>query len=181
MDRITEFRKALTVPMAELDIASLVQSLSRNPEEFPDMYRLTSDADITASWRALWVCEKLSEIYPEWFASLQDELTERLLVCQHDGSKRLLLSILFNLPVAEPISVSLLNFCLDAMLSPDESIAVQALCIKIAYRLCIKEPELLHELRILLESSNMEFVSKAVNSTIRNTLKRINQTSKRKK
>ena len=181
MDRISEFRKALTVHIAELNIAPMVQSISQSPEEFSDMYRLTSDANITASWRALWVCEKLSELHPEWFVPLQDELTERLLTCQHDGSKRLLLSILFNLPVTEPVSVPLLNFCLDGMLSPDESIAVQALCIKIAYRLCTKEPELLHELRIVLESANMEFFSKAVNSTIRNTLKRINQTSKRKK
>lgn len=181
MDRIGEFRKALNVHISALNIAPLVQSISHNPEELADMYQLTTDEQLTVSWRALWVCEKLSEKHPDWFVPLQNELTQRLLACSHDGSKRLLLSILFNLPVTEPVSVPLLNFCLDRMLSLNESIAVQALCIKITYRLCQAEPELLNELRILLESAETEFFSKAVNSTIRNTLKRIHQSSKRKK
>ena len=146
-----------------------------------DMYKLTFDNKLLVSWRALWVCEKLSEVHPGWFVPLREELTGRLLNCTHDGSKRLLLSILFNLPVQEPISVPLLNFCFDRMFSPAESIGVQALCIKTAYRLCQKEPELLGELRIILESVETEFFSKGVTTTIRNTLKKINQTTKRKK
>lgn len=180
MERIDEFRNTLSVHIAELNIEPMIKSIRENPEEFADMYKLTFDPQLIVSWRALWVCEKLSEIHPGWFIPLQEELTERLLSCLHSGSKRLLLSIFFNLPVREPISVPLLNFCFDRMLSLNESIATQALCIKIAYRLCQKEPELLGELRIILESAETNFFSKGVNTTIRNTLKKINQTTKTK-
>lgn len=181
MERIDKFRNALSVHISELNIGPLVKSIDQHTEEFPDMYKLTNDSKRLVSWRALWVCEKLSEIHPGWFVPLREELTERLLNCTHDGSKRLLLSILFNLPVEEPISVPLLNFCFDRMFSPSESIGVQALCIKTAYQLCLKEPELLGELRIILESAETEFFSKGVTTSIRNTLKKINQTTKTKK
>lgn len=180
MSKISEFREALSVRLSVLDIKPLVQSIEQHPEEFSEMIRLTTDNNQTISWRAYWVCEKLSERHPEWFIPLQEELIERLLTCSHDGSKRLLLSILFNLPATEPLSVRLLNFSFDRMLLPSESIAVQALCIKIAYRLCLSEPELLDELRRVLESAEPELFSAGVASTLRNTLKRIYQTTKTK-
>ena len=97
MERIDEFRNMLLVHISELDIKPLVKEINYHPEYFPDIYQLTSDSKPLVSWRALWVCEKLSEIHPEWFIPLYGELTDRLLTCKHDGSKRLYLSILFNL------------------------------------------------------------------------------------
>ena len=97
------------------------------------------------------------------------------------GSKRLLLSILYHAPATKVPSVALLNFCLDAMLSPQESIGVQSLAIRMAYRLCEPEPELLYELRTILESTETEMYSTAVKSAVRNTLKKINQKNKKKK
>ena len=173
METIDEFRNMLLVHISELDIKPLVKEINYHPEYFPDIYQLTSDSKPLVSWRALWVCEKLSEIHPEWFIPLYGELTDRLLTCKHDGSKRLYLSILFNLPIQEPISVPLLNFCFDRMFSPAESIGVQALCIKMAYRLCEKEPELMGELRIILENAETEFFTKGVTTAIRNTLKKM--------
>lgn len=131
MERIDEFRNALLVHISELNIEPMVKSLSLHPEELPDMYKLTFDNKLLVSWRALWVCEKLSEVHSGWFVPLREELTGRLLNCTHDGSKRLLLSILFNLPVQEPISVPLLNFCFDRMFSP----------LKVSeYKLCVSRP-----------------------------------------
>lgn len=180
MERIDEFRNELSVHISKLDIKPIVKSITQHQEEFADICQLTSDSKRLISWRALWVCEKLSEIHPGWFIPLREELTTRLLTYTHQGSKRLILSILFNLPVVEPISVPLLNFCFDRMLSLNESIGVQALCIKLAYQLCQKEPELLNELRIILESAETEYFSRGVTTSIRNTLKKIYQTIKTK-
>ena len=120
MEKITEFRNTLAVPIHKLSIDSLVQEVCLCPEYFEDIYRLTYDEKQTVSWRAIWVCEKLSEIHPGWFILLYDEIIQRLIDCTHDGSKRLLLSILYNIPIPTPISVDLLNYCLDHMLSPQE-------------------------------------------------------------
>lgn len=173
MYKIDEFRKALDVSISKLSIDGLVQDICHQPEYLKEMYQLISDEKQTVSWRAIWVCEKVSEIHPDWFAPLLDDVTQRLLKCNHDGSKRLLLSILYNVPVSTPIPVDLLNYCLDHMLSPQESIGVQALSIRMAYQLCKQEPELLNELQLILENTDTELYSVGVKTTVRNTLKKI--------
>lgn len=175
MEKIDEFRNALAGPIQSLHIEKIAQDICLHPEYLKDMYQLISDEKQTVSWRAIWACEKVSEKHPGWLVPMQDDITHRLLTCRHDGSKRLLLSILYNLPVTVPISVDLLNFCFDHMLSPQESIGVQALAIRMAHRLCKSEPELLKELQLILENTDTEFYSSGVKATIRNTLKNIHK------
>ena len=144
-----------------------------NPESFPELYALTFNDNPKTAWRAMWVCEKVSYWFPEWFMDKRPELIQRTILCTNHGSKRCLLNILLYLPIEEPISVEFLNFCLDRMLSPQEPIAIQAQCIKMAYELCKKEPELLPEFKYILENAEPEYYSKGIQTVIRNTLKQL--------
>ena len=152
--------------------------IADNPKEFSELYALTFDENPKTAWRAMWVCEKVSYLFPEWFTDKRSELMQRSIQCTHQWSKRCMLNILLYLPVEEPISVEFLNFCLDRMLSPQEQIAIQAQCIKMAYELCKKEPELLPELKHILENAVPEYYSKGVRNVIHNTLKRLNEKHK---
>ena len=87
----------------------------------------------------------------------------------------LICSLLVLHPASDPVSVDLLNYCLDHMLAPQESIGVQALSIRMAYQLCKSEPELLKELQLILENADTEYYSTGVKTTIRNILKKINK------
>lgn len=173
MKKADEFRKVLDVPISKLSIDGLVQEICLCPKYLKDIYQLTSDEKQTVSWRAIWACEKLSEKHPGWFVPMREEIIQRLLDCTHDGSKRLLMSILYNIPVSSPISIELLNYCFDHMLAPQESIGVQALSMRMAYKLCKNEPELLQELRLILENTEVDFYSTGVKTTLRNILKKI--------
>ena len=144
-----------------------------NPGSFPELYALIFDENPKTAWRSAWVCEKISYLFPEWFIDKRSELMRQIMQSANHGSKRSLLNILLYLPIEEPISVEFLNFCLDRMLSPQEPIAIQAQCIKMAYELCKKEPELLPELKYILENAEPEYYSKGVQNVIRNTLKQI--------
>ena len=175
MEKIDEYRNILAMPLCKLSIDKLVQEICLHPEYLKDIYRLISDDKIVVSWRAILACEKVSEKHPGWFVPLLDDIIQRLLVCKHDGSKRLLLSILYNVPASDPVSVDLLNYCLDHMLAPQESIGVQALSIRMAYQLCKSEPELLKELQLILENADTEYYSTGVKTTIQNILKKINK------
>lgn len=117
-ERTAEYRKALDVPISQLETDRIVKEILDRPENFDNIYRLTSDDKLLVSWRALWICDKLCRQKPEWLIPFREELTGRLMSCGHDGSKRLLLSILYHAPATKVPSVALLNFCLDAMLSP---------------------------------------------------------------
>lgn len=143
------------------------------PEIFPELYALAFDENPKTAWRAAWVCEKISCRFPEWFMEKRAELMQQIMRSKNPGSKRSLLNILLILPVEEPISVEFLNFCLDRMLSPQEPVAIQALCMKMGYELCKKEPELLPEYKYILENAEPEFYSGGVQTVIRNMLKRL--------
>ncbi len=143
------------------------------PEIFPGLYALVFDGSPKTAWRAAWVCEKISCRFPEWFMDKRSELMRHIMQSTNHGSKRSLLSILLALPVEEPVPVEFLNFCLDRMLSPQEPVAIQALCMKMGYELCRKEPELLPEYKYLLENAEPGFYSKGMQSVICNMLKRL--------
>ena len=49
MEKITEFRNTLAVPIQKLSIDSLVQEVCLCPEYFEDIYRLTYDEKQTVS------------------------------------------------------------------------------------------------------------------------------------
>jgi len=144
-----------------------------SPESFHELYALTFDEDAKIAWRATWVCEKISYFIPEWFTDKRSELMQQIIKCTNHGRKRSLLNILLYLPIEEPISVEFLNFCLDRMLDPKEPVAIQALCMKMAYELCKKEPELMPEYKYILENTEPEFYSKGIKTTMRNILRLI--------
>ncbi len=174
MERIIDFEAKLSSTLSRSVIDAIVASVQSYPEDFERLYSLVTNKETKLSWRAAWACEKLSELSPEWFIPKYDEIVCLTLSMKHSGTKRLLLSILYNLPVPAEFPVELYNFCLEKMLSPDEAIAVQGLCIKLAYKIALKEPELLGEIRLYLENAETEYFSTGVKNCIRNVLKKIN-------
>lgn len=169
----SEFREQLAGPISLVNITGIVDTVLNKPDELDNIYLLMDDKEQKVAWRAAWACEKLSEIRPEWFIPRQDDLLDRLFACRHDGTKRVLLSTLYNLPNPEPYSVPFLDYALDHMLDPKESIATQALCIKLAYRLCRIDPDLLEELKLRLQSADRDLYSAGVKSTMKNILKKL--------
>ncbi|MCD7899181.1 MAG: hypothetical protein LUH22_04690 [Bacteroides sp.] len=173
MRKSADFIKILSVPISQFQVMDLVYLIDSNPEDFPVIYQLMEYDEIKISWKSMWVCEKLSKTHPEWFSEHIYHLIQKLLICQHDGSKRLLLSILYNIPLPLTFPVSLYDFCLSHMLDLNESVGVQSVAIKLAYKLCCREPELLYELKVYLENAEAEYYSTAVKTCIRKTLQRI--------
>lgn len=167
------FKEILESNLGRKYIDSIVEQVIDSPARFTDLYALTKDEDEKIAWRAIWACEKLSIQCPSLFMNLREELMQRSLQCSHSGMRRLLLNLILHLPILEPINVAFLDFCLNGMLSLDESVAGQAVCMKLAYAFCLKEPELLGELKAYLENMEPEYYTAAVQCTRTNILKKI--------
>lgn len=165
---------ALSERLSSGFIESITRRILLHPEEFAELYALLFLKDEhNVSWRAAWACDRLCRQHPEWLTPKREELMQYAMTTQHSGTKRLLLSIVYQLPVSQPLSVPFFDFCLETMLSPDEAVAVQSLCIKLCYKMCLTEPELLPELRLYLENAMQEAYSPGVRNCIKNTLKNI--------
>ncbi len=168
-----DFKKALEGALGRKYIDSIVQQVIDSPARFADIYALTKHKEEKIAWRATWACEKLSILAPSLLIDKREELMQRAMQCPYDGMRRLLLNILHHLPIQEPVNVPFLDFCLHGMLSPAESIAGQAVCMKLAYAICLKEPELMGELEAYLQNMEPEYYTAAVQCTRNHILKKI--------
>ena len=63
-ERTAEYRKALDVPISQLETDRIVKEILDRPENFDNIYRLTSDDKLLVSWRALSICDKLCRQKP---------------------------------------------------------------------------------------------------------------------
>lgn len=170
---MSDFRKILESTLGRKYIDGIVKEVMASPFRFAELYALTKEEDEKIAWRATWACEKLSIHCPSLFLKVHTELMLRAMQCNHGGQRRLLLNTIFHLPVLEPINIEFLDFCMQAMLSPNETAAGQAVCMKLAYAICLKEPELSGELQAYLENMEPEYYSAAVQSTRNNILKKM--------
>lgn len=173
MKRMEEIRQALKQPLSRSVIDKIVSDINNVPQDFNILYMLIKDKDSQVSWRAAWACEKLCDLHPSWFVPSYNEIIIYVISCKHPGTKRLLLSILFKLPLPQILPISLYDFCLLQMLSPLETASVQSLCIKLAYKIGKAQPELLHELECYLRNANSLYYSPGVNHSIQKIIKTI--------
>lgn len=168
------YREYLSRPLSKYFLDELVSYIFENPSDFDDFYPLIFEYDKKIAWRAAWSCVKLSEQKPEWFTDHNfKEISILAITTFHGGLKRECLSILFNLPLPNPISVDLINACFEWMVAQKSPIAVQALSMKLLLRICQIEPDFKPELMATLENIDVENYSAGFKSTRNNVLKNL--------
>ncbi|MCD8030266.1 MAG: hypothetical protein LUF85_05445 [Bacteroides sp.] len=150
-------------------INNLVDFVAGHPESLADLFALIDDPDPRVNWRAAWACKYLGLRNPELLLPYREELIGKACRYTQPGIRREVLSLLYNLPVSEPFPVMLFDLCLERMLAPDETVAIQALCIKMAYRLSLVQPELLPELALYLENADPTLYQKGTMATLHKT------------
>ena len=168
-----DFKKALEGTLGRKHIDNIVDQVASSPDRFDALYTLTQHEETRIAWRATWACEKLSFLLPSLLMDKREELMLRAMQCPHDGTRRLLLNILHHLPVPKPVNAAFFDFCLQGMLSSAESASGQAVCMKLAYDICLEEPELTGELKAYLENMEPEYYTVAVQCVRNNILKKI--------
>ena len=167
-----DYREHLIRPLSRHFVDQLVQEIFINPADSKIIYQLIFDPEVKVAWRAAWACQKISEVHSEWFGDAQfNELASLAISTVHGGLQRGCLSILLNLPIPNPIQVEFINACFEWMVSPKSPIAVQAISMKILFRICCIEPDFKPELRAYLENVDASAYSAGFNSTRKNVLK----------
>lgn len=152
-------------------IREICLSVQGNDTGKAELWNLFQGDDPRVAHRAAWVLVHLPREEHAWLCEKRDIFIEKLLVCDHSGMRRMLLSLLLQLPLPDPMRVDFFDFCLEHMISRQEPPAVQSLCLKLAHKMCCPEPALMHELRLILEIMEPDQLSPALRSVRRNVLK----------
>ena len=152
------------------DIHEITYLTQGNNKRKSELYNLIFDADETVAWQAAWVLGHFSLKENEWLYDKHNELIDEVLSCRQTGRKRLLLHLLFRQPQANPPRTDFFDYCLAGMVSAEEPPGVRALCMKLAYEMSRPIPELLQEVRALLEIMEHDFHIRSICATRKNIL-----------
>lgn len=171
-----DYRAQLLRPLSKRYIDQLVENVLIFPLDFPILFQLLFDEDEKVAWRAAWACSKMSEQKPDLFTQEQvGEIVILSLSTPYGGVRRGCLSMLFHLPLPNPIPVELINSCFEWMVSPKSPIAVQAYAMKMLYRICLQEPDFKAELIAYLETIDLQSYSIGFKTSRKNILKSLNK------
>lgn len=129
------------------------------------------DEDKQVVRNALCAMTKTTDIELEQLKPMMNELIEYAMKTDSPSIRRPLLGIVERMEMAEEdLRTDFLDFCFERMLCPDEAPSVQALCMKLANKMCRFYPELTEELRRTLEAMDTSCYKPAVKSVRRNIL-----------
>ena len=91
----------------------------------------------------------------------------------HEAVARNLLRIFQGQEIPEKYSARLLDMCLRWIRSEHEAIAIRAFSITVATQICKKYPELISELKIIIDELTQHPMSAAIQVRVKRSLKEL--------
>ena len=121
------------------------------------------DADYRVARSALWGLTKASDKELSQLQVLLDELIDQAMHTENSSVRRLTLSIIERLDLAEDnLRTDFLDFCMEHMVAGDELPGAQTLCMKLACRMCSFFPELMEEFIRIVDTMEIAYYKPAV-------------------
>ena len=132
--------------------------------DFARQFVYNEDAKVARN--ALWVLTKANDKELSALQPFRNELIDLAMTTKHSAVRRLSLNIVERLKMdKDDLQTEFLDFCLEHMLDVEELPGVQAICMKLAYRMCMFYPELMEELKRTLQAMAIEYYKPAVKCT----------------
>lgn len=123
------------------------------------------DADHRVARNALWTLTKATGKEIAQMQPMMDEFIDQALKTDSTSVRRLSLNIVDMLEMKEEdLRSDLYDFCLEHAVDVEELPGIQAICMKIAFRISTFYPELMEELKRILEGMEIEYYKPAVKS-----------------
>lgn len=165
-----DIRSILSKRVEMGDVLALLSLLHESDEKKQELYDIVFDEDEKIGYHAAWILTHLSSVDNRWLYPKQNELIEEVMTCKHGGKRRVILNLLYKQPYPDSPRTDFLDFCLERVPNGKELPAVQSLCVKITYELTLPIPELIQELKVILDMLDVN-TSPAVRSVRRKVLK----------
>lgn len=160
------------------DIKEIISNI-KDEKDLEYLFSFALHEDDSVRYQTLWVLTHLKNDQKKWLQQKQEILIDSALKEKHDGSTRLWLTLLEQQDLRGCESVSLLNFCLESIVSPNLAVAIRSVAIKIAFELSKSYTELLDELKTTLHLLENEDLAPSVKHSYKKILREIEKASKK--
>ena len=128
---------------------------------FAHRYAFSEDFRVARS--ALWGLTKASREELSQLQVILDKFIEQAMQTENSSVRRLSLNVVERLELKEEyLRTDFLDFCFDHMMDVEEYPGIQSVCMKLAFRMCSFYPELMDELKRILEAMEIDYYKPAV-------------------
>ena len=151
--------------MGEADAQAVYREVCKSGDFVGFARQFAFDADYRVARNALWSLTKATDKEIAQLQPMMDELIDLALKTDSSSVRRLSLNVVDMLEMKEEdLRSDLYDFCLEHAVDVEELPAIQAICMKIAFRISTFYPELMAELKRILEGMEIEYYKPAVKS-----------------
>ena len=128
---------------------------------FARKYAFSQDYRVARS--ALWGLTKASKEELSQLQVILDEFINQAMKTENSSVRRLSLNVVERLNMSEDdLRTDFLDFCFNHMMNVEEYPGIQSVCMKLAFRMCKLYPELMDELKRILEAMEIDYYKPAV-------------------
>ena len=128
---------------------------------FARQYAFYEDYRVARS--ALWGLTKANKKELSQLQVILDDLINQAMQTDNPSVRRLSLYVVERLKMSEEdLRTDFLDFCFEHMIDVEEYSSIQAVCMKLAFRMCKFYPELMDELKRTIKAMEIDYYKPAV-------------------
>lgn len=141
-------------------------------KRFQALAKLVFGKDKVLQQRAAWPFSEIILSHHNWMKSYWKQCAEVLKdESLHEALHRNVLRCLQVVEIPEPFQASILDTCLKSIMSERRAIAVRAFSITVAANICMQQPDLKRELRLILNELAQRPMNAALQVRVKRALK----------
>ena len=122
-----------------------------NKTRFATLMQLFLYDDLRISQRSSWVVGHCAAQHPELILPYLEKMIDNLENDVHSAVKRNTVRIMQDIELPEKLLGKTVDICFRLLDDPQEAIAVRVFSMQVLYNICLREPDLKEELRIIIE------------------------------
>ncbi|MEO6636730.1 MAG: hypothetical protein ABIN25_00550 [Ginsengibacter sp.] len=147
-----DLRKTILIEHSKANCDKIVEWIGDDKKRFDELLQLFLNDEYRISQRAAWPLSCSAIAHPELMENNFEKIIKNL--CRpklHDAVKRNTVRLLQHIDIPERHEGEVMNICFQYVESPTEAIAIKAFSLTILGKLAKKFPEILPEIKLLIE------------------------------
>lgn len=178
--QIPTLRDELLLEHSKAQTLHIVHRIGDDRAAFDELMQFFLHDEQRVVQRAAWAVGYSLEAHPDWAQAYLPVLLKNLRNENlHDAVKRNTVRALQSLPIPEVLAGEAADILFQFVANPQEPVAVRCFSMTALFNLCKSEPDLLEELRLIIEDILANDATAGLRSRCNRTLKEIKNAARR--
>ena len=152
-----DLRETILKEHSKKNCNRIVSWIGYDNKKFDQLFNLFLNGEYRVTQRAAWPLSYCAIAHPSFMKKSFEKLINNLRKPDlHDSIKRNTVRLLQHVEIPEKLEGAVMEICFNYVESPKEAVAVKAFSLTILSKLAKKYPEIIPEIKLLIEEQSMQ-------------------------